>query len=184
MTAHVVEATAHDVDLWGLRFDVIYRPVTDEVCRRQVVGLGALDAAVPRRLWSLPAGVPVPLGSLNPWVVVWMCGLDPGVVSVDGDMVTRLAVAPIAPERIVMLAATRDQAVAAGFLRTHAPVVLAVPTGLVATVESLRLPFGIATDDGLHRAPGPWPWVKPSWRRWVLCETAWAAACHPDGGLW
>ncbi|SDT15120.1 hypothetical protein SAMN05216371_1406 [Streptomyces sp. TLI_053] len=89
------------LSLLGTRAMVACRVDEVEHGRRQTACADRLDS-IPmlERLLCLPVGIPVPMASLSDPAVVG--GLPQGAVHRDGDMVTRLAVRPLAVDIAVV----------------------------------------------------------------------------------
>ena len=99
------DSSAHTVRMWGSDTLLFRRIDACEHDRRRRTGAARLDRiAHLETLMALPAGVPVPLRSLDSRLRNAVRALPDGAVELDGRCVTRLAVRPMCLELAVVRA--------------------------------------------------------------------------------
>ena len=169
------------VSFFRHEIEVTFQWIWKEADRRCRHGLGALtNPEALRALMALPAGLPVPIGQIDPLDRLVLDEVPPGAVDDLGTQLVRRASPPVDLMQVSKRVCDWEDVQELSLLRTHAPRLAIASRPLADRIMRTCDPdMGVAVlaDDGVavKRPPGR-RWVKPSWQRWLLAETVFAAA--------
>jgi hypothetical protein len=128
---------------------------------------------------ELPVGLPVPLSEIHPLILFTLEQVGEPMVRIRADNIVRLATPPVELAGIVKYAARWTDVQAVSLLRTHAARLVVARQPLARRIMREADPeIGVAVLEAgtmtISREPGK-RWVCPSWQRWYIAETAFAA---------
>ncbi len=176
------ECSVVQLSIDGARFAVVFSPDSLEHQRRKEAGVGAAtDTGLLHALWTLPLGLPIPLGSLDPADATTLAKLGRGYIDRTGDTATRV----FSPAGVVTTAVVVAQRLGDAVRRVaqqppifgrlaaswrhpgmgSAAVALATESGVGAVVLTKAGP-------GLLVAPRPAERGVPAVYRWWISELA------------